>query len=793
MRSQKNIGLVLLLYIVLATVMTLPLSFHLKGRIASDLGDPLFFVWALDWEIHSLRTGFKDFWNGNIFYPHRGVLLYADYFPAQLLFGLPILLLTNNLIVTYNLLFILSFILAAFGMYLLARYLIRSESAAFIAGLIFAFCPYRLAHISHLELLSSAWIPLCFLFLLRFFDNPSYGNLAGIGVFFVLQFLSCAYYGVFLSLFVGLFIFYFSYKKGFFRRKDFWLKMALLVSGCFLILFPLFYPYIPVHERMMLSRDLREVEFYSAQVQHFLQVPPWNSVWGKFLARSPSPEWQRYPGIVVIFLVLFWVITKQPSRRQELRQEKTRLFFWWDLLTGFYLLGLIHILYSGGFTLRWGETRILSVHKLTNPLLILAIFLFLRFWLGWRWRNRRPKDIPTVRLSQRFFLFSCFFAWLLALGPVIRFLDRPIIAGPYSILYNWFPVFQGLRAPSRFSLFMMMALALFSGWAMEVLVEKQKSGRMKKAIPVLVSLLILVDYASLPLPTQELPWAKKFPAIYSVLRQLPAETVVIELPMPVKQLERGKEAIPMFYSTFHRKKLVNGYSGYEPPGYSIIYESMEDFPSAESLRLLEDLGVNYVLLHTNGFRKEKGQWMHALMESFAERVKLEASAEGDYLYRLLPREKEKIRPRHLAEVGDRRAWTAWSSSNVHDAKKAIDGDLATGWTSRLPQRPGEFFFLDLGEIYLLEELELSHPQKPLNYAHGFIVEGSLDQKNWFLLNETPFFIPRLTRENIENFREWRMVISFDAARVRYLRIRLTRSHPVHHWSIQEIRCYGPAG
>jgi len=212
MRREKNIGRVLFLYVVLAIIMTLPLSFHLKDSIASDLGDPLYSVWVLDWEIHSLKRGFQDFWNGNIFHPHTQTLLYADYFPALVLLAFPLLAVTKHLILTYNLLFLLSFILSALTMYLLMRHLSRSSTAAFIAGLVFAFCPYRMAHLSHLELLFSPWIPICFLFLLRFFDRPSFVNLAGIGFFYILQALSCAYYGVYSLLFIGLFIVYFSYR-----------------------------------------------------------------------------------------------------------------------------------------------------------------------------------------------------------------------------------------------------------------------------------------------------------------------------------------------------------------------------------------------------------------------------------------------------------------------------------------------------------------------------------------------------------------------------------------------------
>lgn len=790
MRGQKDVAKALALFSILAVAMTWPLARHLTDHLPSDLGDPLYAVWLLDWDIHALKTGLKDFWNGNIFFPHQGTVLYADYYFALALLGFPLAALSHNLIFSYNVLFVLSFVLCALGMYLLVFYLTRVRAAAVVAGIVIAFCPFRMAHISHLELLYFAWILFCFLFLHRFFDNPSYKNLAGVGLFFVLQALSCAYYGVFLSLFVGLFVLYFGYKKMFFKRKDFWIKMSLLVFSSFLILLPFFYPYLRVHKQMMFARDVLEAEHYSAQLQHFLRVPPSSTVWGNLPRGQTSPEWQRYPGAAVLLLGACWLVSRRRSRREELRREKTRLFFWWDILTGIYLLILLHVAVSGGFTIKWGEVKILSFHRLANPLIILIISLSLRIGLGiWRRRKRSRPEIPTASLSQRFFLFTFFLAGLLAMGPSIRLFDQKILTGPYLLLHQWMPAFQSLRAPSRLSVMMMIALALMTGWAVAALMEKPRKLWQRKAIPFLAGILILVDFASVPIPLDTSSGLKKRPEVYTHVKALPAGSSLIELPMPQNPVDRGQEALPMYYSTFHRKKIVNGYSGYFPPGYTIIHESMEAFPSDETFRLLKDLEVNYILIHTQGFRAEEGKQMREQIRRFPDSVELKAAAGGNFLYRLLPREEPAVKERRRWEVADRRIWEAWSSSNVFQTKLAFDGDQSTGWTTQIPQREGDFFYLDLGEPVQVGEVELSLAGKPLDYPRGFLVESSLDGENWQLLNWTPFLVPQITRANIQDLTQCTMIINFEPLPLRYLRIKLTRSHPFHHWSIQEIHCY----
>jgi hypothetical protein len=492
----------------------------------------------------------------------------------------------------------------------------------------------------------------------------------------------------------------------------------------------------------------------------------------------------------VLLLGAYWLVSRRRFRREELRRERTRLFFWWDILTGVYLLLLIHVAWSGGFTIHWGNVKILSFHRLVNPLIILAISLSLRIGLAvWRRRDRSRLKIPTASLSQRFFLFTFFLAWLLALGPSIRLFDKKILTGPYLLLYKWMPGFQSLRAPSRLSIMMMIALALMSGWAVAALMEKPKKLWLKKAIPFLVGILILIDFASVPFPLDTAAGLKKIPEIYSYVKALPEGSSLIELPMPQRILDRGREALPMYYSTFHRKKLVNGYSGYFPPGYSIIFESTEAFPSDETFRLLRDLEVEYVLIHTQGWRADKGNQMQALLQGFPDRVELKAVAGGDFLYRLLPQEEQAAEERRRWEVGNRTTWKAWSSSNVFKTKLAFDGDPSTGWTTETPQREGDFFYLDLDKPVQAAEVELSLAGKPLDYPRGFMVESSLDGEHWVLLNWTPFLVPHITKANIQNLTPCTLVISFEALPLRYLRIKLTRSHRVHHWSIQEIHCY----
>ena len=72
----------------------------------------------------------------------------------------------------YNVVFLLTFPLSAIGAYLLAHELTGRRDAAFIAGLLFGFAPYRIAHLPQIQSLASFPMPFSLLGLHRYLRDP---------------------------------------------------------------------------------------------------------------------------------------------------------------------------------------------------------------------------------------------------------------------------------------------------------------------------------------------------------------------------------------------------------------------------------------------------------------------------------------------------------------------------------------------------------------------------------------------------------------------------------------------
>jgi len=783
---------------VLSVVLTWPLVLHMGDHVGHDPYDPLYNVYAMSWDLRALASHPAGLGQANIFYPHTGTLYYADTVLGLALMGAPFRWLSGNPIFAYNILFLASFFVRGLGMYLLVKRLVRSRPAAFLAALVFAFFPYNYAHISHVEILSFGWIPLCFLFIHRFFDDPSWGNALGIGLFFILQVLSCAYYGVYLAFFAGLMFQYFAVRTSAWRRAGFWARAGGLAVLAGAVAGPYFIGYHAVHSRMLFERPLWEIEQYSAELQHFLASPPWSVVWGSVTGKLGDQETQLYLGIVPLVLTILWFAGKAGKARREfgpaLRPASPKGFRWWDGVNAALFLFALAVGITGGFSLSLGPVSF-SSHDLGNPVLILLLSLVARFLADAGLRRRASFFLRSLEPVQRLYAALAVLAWLLAFGPTIRILGREVIAGPYAFFYKWIPGFAGLRTPGRFLVLVMIGLCLFSGYAVKAWMGRMGSARRKASALGGVCLLLLVDYAAVPLPLAPVETARTIPPIYRTVRELPPDAVLLEFPLPARDAEEYREAIPTYRSSFHWKKLVNGYSGYAPPAYRIVREAMEKFPDGRTFDLLEDMGVGYVLVHTREFRPEKGAAAVSRMKPYADRALLVASSGGDYLYRLLPwraSHPQPLLPGGKDLVGDRSLWKAETNKNGRLAGRAFDGDPGTFWSTGYPQEAGDFFLLDLGRLEDFSRVEFLLQNQPLDFPRSFVAEASSDGKAWTTLGQAVDSFPPLRRDMVEDFAQYRVLASLAPGRARYLRFRLLAPHESRHWSIAEIRLYGDA-
>ena len=180
-----------------------------------------------------------------------------------------------------------------------------------------------------------------------------------------------------------------------------------------------------------------------------------------------------------------------------------------------------------------------------------GVLAFVLASLGLGWSMRRSKNwTPLIRRYTVIYAFMGLLSFLFTFGP----------NGPYILLFKYVPGFNGLRAASRFHIFVMLSIAVLAAFGIKkVFSFFQHKKKLAVMAVVPLSLLILLEYVSLPLPMETVPVKEDIPEVYKWLKDEKGDFAIAELPLPKTTKDDAEVESPrLFYSTYHWKKLVNG-------------------------------------------------------------------------------------------------------------------------------------------------------------------------------------------------------------------------------------------
>ncbi len=289
----------------LTALMTFPLVAHLGDSLPSDLGDPLLNTWILAWDADRLLHGLQGFWDAPMFYPYARTLTYSEHLLGVAVLTAPIQWIFDNPVTTYNVAFLVSYVLAGSGMYLLARRLTGSRMAAIVAGMAFAFCPFRISHVSHLQLLLYGWMPIGLWALHRYFACRSRRALGGFLVSFVLLAWSSGYYLYFFAIPVSIVAIY-----EIVRHRERWQRSVTDLAATAVLfvmaMAPVAYAYVQTHADQGFVRTRATIADLSADIVSYVQIPGGLEVWRGIL-QTGRGEAQLFPGLTVLCLALIGI------------------------------------------------------------------------------------------------------------------------------------------------------------------------------------------------------------------------------------------------------------------------------------------------------------------------------------------------------------------------------------------------------------------------------------------------------------------------------------------------------
>lgn len=545
--------LAFLAYFLLSLVFLWPLMLHASSHVIGPFyGDNLEYIWKVWWVRHAwFDRGVSPWSVPHINWPDGYLLAYGEITPLHTVLMLPVNLLLGE-VCTYNLAILLSTWFSGWLTYLwLLDLTAGRRGAAFVGGLMFAFCPYRMARIAgHLPLVSTEGIPLVLWGMERFWRRQRWSDGLLIAAGISVSGLSSWYYALALGLLAPL---YWLVRARPWRTwlsgRWFWLGIGATILITCSVLMPFALLYTDIVRAGQATVPLREADFWSASLVDYL-LPHWrHPLWGAAMRR------------------ILWGREGLPPYE--------------------FLLGLG---YSGGVLalLGWRRARHPArgaIAAWTVAALILSFGPSLHPLPGW------PLRVPLpLGWAER---LTAALTWLgehsLAQEPfTLNTSDAMAVLLP-ALLVRWFvPAAAGVRSWGRFSIFAVLGVAALAALSLDMMEKRTGPSAWRyRLLTFAAAFLVLFEFYAEP---QSLIRVGPRPVDEWLARQ-PGEFAVVQ--MPLKVALSGPQ---MFYSRYHGKNVVGGYGTYFPILFEQRYPELADFPDDTSIERLARWSVRYVLV-----------------------------------------------------------------------------------------------------------------------------------------------------------------------------------------------------
>ena len=754
-RSFSPVILAAAAYVLLTVALTWPLAIHPGSLVPNDLGDPLLNTWILDWNARTVPLTAR-WWDAPQFYPAPGTMAFSEHLLGLSIFTTPVILITGNPLLAYNVAFFLSFVLSGLSAYFLVFTISRRHDCAFLAGLAFAFAPYRMAQLAHVQVLSSYWMPVALAALHRYFTDRRARWAVLFAVAWLMQALSCGYYLFYLSVLVALWVPWFVSGPGSTRSL---LRIGLIWGVVALALVPVLYGYWHFQRAYGLRREIDEIVSFSADVASILKAPDGLRLWG-WLNVVHHPESQLFPGLTVTLLVVAGLVVGWQSAAREMigRLKIARVFV---LIAILFFAIAASPFYFGPWKIAIGDVRLLSVGTPHKPLSLGLLFLIIAAALH-----------PSVRTAWRrrsvlaFYALAAIAMWLFSLGPAPTLLNNPVI---YKAPYAWLMLLPGvdsIRVPARFWMLAAMCLAVAAGLAIRQLTARWP--RVTRALPAVACVGVLADAWPEPIRMERPPASR------------PAHTrAVARLELPANP---SHDPTALYRAIEHRRPLFNGYSGYFAPHYWPLRYLLKEHDPALLTRLSALGPIEVVIEHAYD---ERGQWRQFLQNHPAASL---VHREDQYsTFRV-------ERGRYVGGLARIPGETLPIASIASDINGAIvgamtDRNIGSRWHAGRAQRPGDAFVADLGGSRTITGAELLIAGFNADFPRALAIETSIDGLAWTPAWRGTAGLIALSAA-LEDPRNVPMPFIFEPRTARYVRFTQLQREEIYYWSVAELRIMG---
>ena len=494
------------IFLVLTIILTFPVILSFVTESAGEgCYDKCHMMWRWWWTSFSIENGLDPNFTNYIFYPD-GVQIAGNL--AQFTTSLAYILTQFfDYTVTWNLIWILSFIFGGYSAFLLANHFNRNFYSSIIAGIIFTFSTYHIAQSNvHIGLSMIVFIPMFVLLLFKITEKNSKA-LAVIGsMFFFLASISHIYYLVVILIFSGIFFAFYLFKQKKIPNKVFVTNFLITIIIGIIATLIVFSPILSTSEDLH-ERPISEHVRFSASLENFV-IP----------TTLHSHQYFSDNSLINSLFLTF----NQPNC-EYVSSETTP-----DCVNQpiYHLEQNVFLGYSVIFL------ATLSIVKFRNP-------------LTWFW------------------LLICGVFAILCLGPELKIYNQLTgIFLPEKILYENIPWWDDFRAPARFIVMVNLGMSILASTAVYGLIKKNFFGNTKQyALLGIIAVVILFELSAIPYPTHEEPVSEG----YELIKNDVTDFVIFESPNG----GTGDFALLtspsfLYYQTYHEKPIYGGHESRVP-------------------------------------------------------------------------------------------------------------------------------------------------------------------------------------------------------------------------------------
>ncbi len=598
-----------LAFLGLTAVMTWPWVLHLRDH-CSDTGDPYLVSWTLWWDFHQTFHDPFHLFDGNVFFPMKYSLAFSEHNYGIAMLFFPFFPLGLRPLTAHGLAMLLGFAFSGYGAFRLARTLTGSTGAAWVAGIAFAFVPYRFGQMPHLPYMFCGWIPILLEALVLFVRERTPKRAAWLGAAFFLNGLSVIHWMVLTLIPLAATSFALGFRNGAVRDREGLKRGALALGIAGFALLPFLVPYQRAAKLYGFTRHAGDAMHYSAMPKHWLSMDPLNRTWRGF-AENPWPvERLLFPGLLLLLLPLAAVLLSAAEPGDALRSDpappfdprRRRLLGWLDGIS--VVAGTLALFAASptGIHVRLGGKEVFSATESSRALAVLAAALLTRWWIAYpkalsfmRGRNI-PESLSLLRRPDAILVGG---SWA-----ILGFFGSLGMNFPFHrVLFEAVFLFRSIRVPARWAMIAYLGLAILAGAGAQALAEawrRRGGARMASLVFVLAGLGLLFEDRAAPL---DLIRGEADPdEVTRFLAQTPMKGGLVELPAGTEDHGNYRAVLR---AADHRKPLVTAVSGFGSPIVSRIEEDERKAPIPDDLLdFLEKIPTSYVLVRDSWLSAE---------------------------------------------------------------------------------------------------------------------------------------------------------------------------------------------